>query len=636
MKKKHIYICLLLVSVLGLTTACVEELKLENYYTFTGETITDFVENRKELSSFAYVLQRTGVNSLLSAYGTYTCFVPTNDAFDIYLRERGKTDVTQLSDAECDTIAYGHVIKLDYMTTDMDNGVVNTPNMNERYIQVTIDTLTGDYFVNKHSKVIVKDQELENGVAHVVDHVLSHSIASLPDLMKENPAISLFCEALELTHMHDSLQAYIDPTFVPRPNDMGDGTDRNGFNKYYPTSRLIGYTGFIETNEVYARAGIDTTSIQGLIDYAKQVYDQVFPEDAGVTDYTDRRNSLNRFVSYHFLNRRIYTDKMTTYIHFPNFQHDAFDFYETMCPGTIMKASRGNATKDSTRLNRRYGTSHGKVHRVAGVKVYHSEMFDGSNGVYYLIDRPLVYDETVVNEVLNDRMRFDAATLMPELATNNIFRNGDGNATVQEGLNKAYQITDGMYSYVDNLKLHQTGVVYYQTQSIGFWCWYADEIIAEGSYDFEIKLPPVPAGTYEIRYGYVPMGHRGVTQVYVDGIPCGIPVDLTEDGTSSKIGWFSDDNLTEEEKAKNEKAMHNRGYMKGPDTQTEGAGKTNIARAQSNHLRRIVATKYLESGVDHTIRFRAVDEAGKEFMFDYLELCPKSVYDNPNQKEDRH
>jgi len=184
--------------------------------------------------------------------------------------------------------------------------------------------------------------------------------------------------------------------------------------------------------------------------------------------------------------------------------------------------------------------------------------------------------------------------------------------------------------------LHQTGVVYYQTQSIGFWCWYADEIIAEGSYDFEIKLPPVPAGTYEIRYGYVPMGHRGVTQVYVDGIPCGIPVDLTEDGTSSKIGWFSDDNLTEEEKAKNEKAMHNRGYMKGPDTQTEGAGKTNIARAQSNHLRRIVATKYLESGVDHTIRFRAVDEAGKEFMFDYLELCPKSVYDNPNQKEDRH
>ena len=653
MKRTQYFRNSLLVSLLLLATSCVEELKLENYYTFTGETITDYVENREEFSSFAHVLQRTGVNSLLSAYGTYTCFVPTNGAFDIYLRERGKSDVSELTDEECDTIAYGHIIKLDYMTTDMDNGVVNTPNMNDRYIQITIDTLTAEYFVNRYSKVIARDQECENGVVHVVDHVLSHSIASLFDLMKENPAISLFCEAVELTHMQDSLQGYIDLTFEPRPDDMGDGTDRNAFKKYYPTSRLIGYTGFIETNEVLYKAMdkaglLDTvgrTAIDCLIDYAKKVYDEVFPDDAGITDYTDRRNSLNRFVSYHFLNRRIYTDKMTTELHFPNFAHDAFDFYETMCPGTIMKASRGKATKDSTRLNRRYGMSHGQPHTVKGVKVNHSEMFDGSNGVYYLIDAPLVYDKTVVTEVLNDRMRFDAATLMPELATNNIFRNGDGKGTVKEGLNKAYQITNGLYSYVDNLKLHQTGVVYYQTQSIGFWCWYADEVIAEGSYDFAIKLPPVPEGTYEIRYGYVPMSHRGVTQVYVGEevsankvsyVPCGIPIDLTEDGKSAKIGWFSDSGLTEEDITKNEKAMHNRGYMKGPDTQTEGADKSNVARNQSNHLRRIVTTQYLENNKEYWIRFRAVDEAGKEFMFDYLELCPKSVYDNPNNKEDRH
>jgi hypothetical protein len=141
------------------------------------------------------------------------------------------------------------------------------------------------------------------------------------------------------------------------------------------------------------------------------------------------------------------------------------------------------------------------------------------------------------------------------------------------------------------------------------------------------------------------MGHRGVTQVYVGEevsankvsyVPCGIPINLTEDGTSAKIGWFSDKNLTEEDITKNEKAMHNRGYMKGPDTQTEGADKSNVARNQSNHLRRIVTTQRLESNKEYWIRFRAVDEAGKEFMFDYLELCPKSVYDNPLQKEDRH
>ena len=81
--------------------------------------------------------------------------------------------------------------------------------------------------------------------------------------------------------------------------------------------------------------------------------------------------------------------------------------------------------------------------------------------------------------------------------------------------------------------------------------------------------------------------------------------------------------------------MHNRGYMKGPNTQAEGASKNNIARKQSNHLRRIVATQTLEPGKNYYLRFRSVDETAKEFMFDYLELCPKSVYDNPLVQEDR-
>ena len=117
--------------------------------------------------------------------------------------------------------------------------------------------------------------------------------------------------------------------------------------------------------------------------------------------------------------------------------------------------------------------------------------------------------------------------------------------------------------------------------------------------------------------------------------PCGIPVDLTEDGSSPKIGWVSDKDKTEDEKLKLDKAMHNRGYLKGPLTQTEGSSKSNIARDQSNHLRRIVATENLNNGTDYYIRFRSVDETAKEFMFDYLELCPKEVYDNPAVQEDR-
>ncbi len=647
MKKYAIYICSLL--MLGMSS-CVEELKTENFYTFTGETITDYVENRDSLSLFADILRRSAnprMADLLDAYGQYTCFVPHNDAVRAFLAGRGLTDVSELSAETCDTIACTHVIKVEYPTIDMPDGVLSRPNMSDRYIQVAIDS--GTVYINKTARIVVRDEEVENGVIHVIDQVLQHSTTAMVDMIEQDPRISLFNMAMDLTGFKNQLRGYIDFGFdkMKRDNDLGDGVDRTSTQKYYPSARYIGYTGFIETNEVLANAGVDTTSIDDLIRYAKEIYGESFPEDRegeayGADEYTNPKHPLYRYVAYHFLGRRIYTDKMTTYFHFPQSSYDAFDFYETMCKGTILKASRGAKTKGITRLNRRYGLSHGKEYGIEGVEVNETEMCDGSNGVYYLLNAPLVYSKEVSDVVLLDRMRFDAATLMPELATNNIFRNGDG--TENEGTRgKAYQIPNTLdYSYVENLKIYQEAVVYYQCPVVGFWCWYADEIIAEGSYDFAIKLPPVPAErTYEIRYGYVPMSHRGVTQVYIEevggpSIPCGIPVDLTEDGTSQKIGWFDDSDCEDEdEMLKREKAMHNRHYMKGPLTQTEGANKTNIARDQSNHLRRIVATKYLESGKEYYIRFRAVDESGKEFMFDYLELCPKDVYDNPAMQEDR-
>lgn len=612
---------------LMLTTSCVEELKTENFYTFTGEMITDYLENREErFSDFTYVLGRSGVKELLDAYGNYTCFAPTNEAFALYLAERGKSSVEELTDEECDTISYGHVIKseLDYfLTTDMDNGVLGTANMNDRYIQVYIDSLTGDFYINRYSKIIVRDEELENGVVHVVDHVLMHSIAGLPDLMMENPDISLFCEAMQLTHFQDSLQLYMDDAYVA-PGENGVRYDRHGWDTWYPQKRRFGYTGFIETNDVYEKLGIH--NIDDLIAYAKRIYDATFPKDAGLydDDPTHPKNPLNRFVAYHFLDRKIYASEgqMYTFMHYPEGSYDAFDFYETMCKGTILKVQCGRRSEWKLYLNRRWDTQY----QVRGAVIDKTASFDGNNGVYYTIDHPLVYSTDVTMKVLNDRMRFDAATLLPELATNGIFRNNE---------EKCYQLPDG---YVKNMIMYQEAVVWYSYPVWGFWCWYGDEIIAMGQYDFAIKLPPVPEGTYEIRYGYVPMVQRGVTQVYVDNVPCGIPIDLTLNASSSspKIGWFSEDGLSAEEIVKNDKAMHNRGYMRAPDTQTMGTNESDMAPIHQNILRRIVATQYLQNTEDHYIRFRAVDESGEEFMLDYIELCPKSVYDSPIVPEDRH
>ena len=73
----------------GTLTSCSDEPDSEYYYTFTGEMISDYLANRPCYSQFKTIVERAKLMDLLSTYGKYTCFLPSNDAVDEYLRNRG-------------------------------------------------------------------------------------------------------------------------------------------------------------------------------------------------------------------------------------------------------------------------------------------------------------------------------------------------------------------------------------------------------------------------------------------------------------------------------------------------------------------------------------------------------------------
>ncbi len=77
--------------------------------------------------------------SLLATRGSYTCFVPTNEAVNNYLTEKGVGSVDSLSQEEIMEIAYGHIIMQAYLTTDLDEGAIPVPNMNDRYLTVSFE-----------------------------------------------------------------------------------------------------------------------------------------------------------------------------------------------------------------------------------------------------------------------------------------------------------------------------------------------------------------------------------------------------------------------------------------------------------------------------------------------------------------
>ena len=110
-------------------TGCVEDVPMENRFTFKGELISTYLENNSDrFSNFATILSKARIGKkasgnmlkTLSTYGSYTCFAPTNEAVDSFLMDQylrhlegEKTGITspyleELSDSMATEIAKNH------------------------------------------------------------------------------------------------------------------------------------------------------------------------------------------------------------------------------------------------------------------------------------------------------------------------------------------------------------------------------------------------------------------------------------------------------------------------------------------------------------------------------------------------
>ena len=172
-------------------SACKEEIDESNLYTFTGETIEDYLVNRSEqFSNFNYILQRIGYDKILSGYGTYTCFAPNNEAVQHYvdslyddmsnkdLPHNGMTarGLEGLTDSLCKDIALFHLLGTEVMSVYMGNGMT-VKTILGREITTSLDTVTKRVAINRDAQILKEgiDQDLENGVLHEISQVITRS-----------------------------------------------------------------------------------------------------------------------------------------------------------------------------------------------------------------------------------------------------------------------------------------------------------------------------------------------------------------------------------------------------------------------------------------------------------------------------
>ena len=676
--KSYIFLALALMALM--MGSCKENIDESDLYTFTGEMMIDHFANSPDTFSYYYQIlgivhpskkSESTMKELLSARGNYTCFAPTNEAIQSYLDslyeigilESGSVD--DITDSVAEAIVFNSIIdngdNSAYASTDFQDPMP-TNNMNDRPIRISYGTsssisTSGDstviteVYVNIYSKVIEKDIEVENGYIHIIDHVISPSNASVGDLVSNTENLSFFGSLLVLTGWDALTTDYRDYDY----DDLDEaGTTYYGsdgsWEGQYPEHRYYKYTFFVEPDSVFESAGIN--SVDDLMDYlqANAYYDD---DTSYGDDYESEDNALNQFIAYHIVPVGLDWSNMVTWSNeygFYNanlndgssFRVNVWEYWETIGKHRRSMKITG-ISGNRKRINRKsvYNTtSYREVSAQITIPGITVNQTNGSyennalNGYYFTIDEILLWTSDIPNNILNERMRYDICSLLPEMI----------NAGCRLNRNNSWYFTTDYFDNIVDMS-DQTEFEYLPNTAgsggNGSWMnFQSDEFNIRGIYDFTMKLPPVPyTGTYEIRYGINANSNRGMAQVYIGTNPnnlpaIGIPLDLRILGSSTLIGWTSDSSLGSDD-AINEfdKQMRNNGYMKGPKYFCPSSGVT--GRDCTNCMRRIIYTGQLTAGETYYIRFKSVLEAtDTEFFYDYLEFVPKSIY-NGDVAEDK-
>ena len=638
MKKIKTWMLLIAVAlVTNMAVSCNEEDLPDNYYTATEMTAAGCLQNDPaRFSEFTRILQRANFLSTLATYGEYTLYAPTNEAVNNYLSANNYGSVEDIPQNVCDTIARTHIVKGGvYFTADVSDGTLPLLNMDDRNITITCDSDVNNnnaiiYYVNKSAKMIERDDSVTNGVVHTIDHLLVSTSMLLPDLIKQDTTSTIFASALALTGVELNMRKVEDYSYTIGRDSVEEGLPEVFFGAEgekwtkvkFVERRYFKYTAFVETDETFEKAGI--YNINDLIAKAKAWYDNVFPEDAGKydDDYTHPKNPLNRFVSYHILPFLVNYDQLVVSGQIKDYycdlsKADAEDYYETMAQGCILRASGPKDGK--VYLNRKRMD----VLITPGVRVLSPtesglNLQDCANGVYHYISAPLYFNP----EAPNNRMRIDATTLFPDFLNMSKCRVQFNEKTMTMFKN----------NYLTNVKATSQSLIGVRGNEIWTNSWEGNMVAICGEFDTEIKLPPVPkTGMYELRLGYSVNPSRGIIQVYLNGIACGVPVNLQQ----GPEGW-KEDTEDEEENRATDKSMHNRGFMKAPDSQGGDISNGGTPfRAAGHIMRRVLYTGEIRQDQENWLRFRQLLKGNYSLSLDYIELCPKNIYASP-EGEDTH
>ena len=426
---------------------------------------------------------------------------------------------------------------------------------------------------------------LSEGVQDTLTIVQDEGFQSLRILLKNNPDVSIFYNALVATHLADSLIKYLDESY---PSPAYDSTyaalvetgqaaveyETNWENFHngqqqrvvWPDKRLFKYTVFVVSDAVLEREyGIK--SLDDLEAKAREVYDN--PDH--INDSPELSTSpLYKLMSYHILPCGLNypqlnpSDQYVVDAYLNSGVRNEMDieaYYETMQPYAIMRISTPYDTLSENPgkniyINRK-GTVSGGNLEYEGVRIWsYSEtpyVKNAINGYIHFVGKLLLFDQRT-KYALCTRERILFSTLSPDFINSDARgrMNNDGWGAPAPN----YAVYAFKKGFTRNVSYSDETMYTIRYQEKIWSTYYFDETTLRGNFDITFRLPPVPeSATYEIRisgyaYGnYIEESNHNIVQFYTrkegeDFVPCGDPVDMDIRLTDPSIGYVRDDDVS--------------------------------------------------------------------------------------------
>lgn len=196
---------------ISVLAACVDYMQGKTFLVSDSKMIDEYIEQKDtSMTEFLKIADIAGFKGMLHAYGTNTCFIPTNQAIAVYCQRRGITNMESLTVDELQKFVKYHIVRDTIQSSEFVDGRLPMATMLGKYL-TTKTVQNGDSApvirVNRQANIIQKDIRVANGIIHKIDYVLTPNPLTVGEMIESLPdSYSLYKSIMAESGVLDSLK----------------------------------------------------------------------------------------------------------------------------------------------------------------------------------------------------------------------------------------------------------------------------------------------------------------------------------------------------------------------------------------------------------------------------------------------